>query len=114
MSFVLILFVGLQIVEASGRAPVWVTSFAGDLLCLPLVLGLVLWAHRRLAGRGPAYTLPHWHGWLTLALFAVYFEGLLPHLKSGVVGDPVDVLMYLLGYLIFEGLMNHPGRRAET
>jgi hypothetical protein len=108
MAFLLVLFLCVRIAEATGHLPVLAASYADDLLCLPLVLGIVLGAHRRLCGRGPQYILPRFHGLLTLVLFAIYFEGLLPRWTSAAVGDPWDLLMYLSGYLLFETLMNRP------
>ena len=45
---------------------------------------------------------------MTLALFSIYFEGLLPRWSSSAKADPWDLLMYLAGYLVFEALMNKP------
>jgi len=106
MGLILALFLIVRILEVSGQLPLLASSYADDLLCLPLVLGLVLWAHRRLLGRGSAYTLPRSHGLLTLLLFACYFEALLPRWKSSAIADPWDLLMYALGYLVFEMVMN--------
>ncbi len=108
MGLILALFIFLRILDVSRQLPPLASSYADDLLCLPLVLGLVLWAHRRLLGRGSAYILPRAHGLLTLLLFACYFEVLLPRWKSSAIADPWDLLMYALGYLVFEMVMNTP------
>ncbi len=108
MALILALFLVIRILEVSRLLPPMAASYADDLLCLPLVLGLILWAHRKLLDRGSAYTLPRFHGLLTLFLFASYFEALLPHLNSSAIADPWDLLMYGLGYLVFEMVMNKP------
>lgn len=91
-----------------------VAWYLGDVLCLPLVLGLVLAGQRR-TGRGPGWTLPWWHGLFAALAYGVYFEVLLPQWRSGPVGDPFDALGYLVGWLLFEGLLNRgPSARRLT
>lgn len=108
MALILLLFLVVRFIESAGHLPPLAASFADDLLCLPLVLGGVLWCHRQLSTRGPRYTMPRSHGLMTLALFSIYFEGLLPQWSSSATKDPWDLLMYLAGYLVFENLMNKP------
>jgi hypothetical protein len=99
--------------EAHGSAPGWVRNYGDDFLCLPLVLSLVLAIHR-LTGHGSRTTLPVLHSLLALGIFAVYFEGVLPHTGSGSVADPLDVLMYLAGFLVFHfGLNRNVEERSD-
>ncbi len=114
MGFILAIILVIRIVEATDHLPRLAASFADDLLCLPLVLGLVLEAHRRLVGQGSQYTLPRVHGLLVLLLFSIYFEVLLPSWKAAAVGDPWDILMYFTGYLFFEVFMNRPQSGVDT
>ncbi len=106
MVLILILFVVVRVLDAGGRLGPMAASYADDLICLPMVLGLVLWAHRRLLGKGAGYVLPRRHGLLTLLFFAVYFEGFLPHWSGAAVADFWDLLMYGVGLVVFEMLMN--------
>ena len=76
-----------------------------DLVCLPLVLGLVLMA-QRMTGQSLDWTLPWWHGLIGMMTYALYFEGVLPRLHSGAVADLRDALGYLLGWVLFELLIN--------
>ncbi len=108
MILILLLFLVVRFIESTGQLLPLAANFADDLLCLPLVLGGVLWCHRQFSSRGPQYTMPRSHGLITLALFSIYFEGLLPHWSSSATADPWDLLMYLAGYLVFETLMNKP------
>lgn len=108
MLYLLIIFFTVRSAELAGKLPQIAASFADDLLCLPLVLGGVLWCHRRWAEHGAAYTLPRSHGLLTLVFFGIYFEAILPHWKITAVSDPIDLVMYLAGYLFFEFIMNKP------
>ena len=91
--------------ESSGFAPGWVRSHGDDFLCLPLVLSLVLTVHR-LNGRSLARGLPVSHGLLAVGVFAVFFEVILPAAGSGAVGDPLDIMMYLAGFLVFQLVLN--------
>lgn len=108
MLYIFAFFLLVRVLEFAGQLPPLAASFADDLLCLPLVLGVVLWCHRRIVKQGGQYTLPGSHGVMALVLFAVYFEGVLPVWSSSVVRDPLDVLMYLAGYLVFEIMLNRP------
>ena len=102
MAIILAMFLVIRVLEFTNLLHPLAASYADDLICLPLVLGTVLWAHRLLLGRGSAYFLPRTHGLFTFLIFAIYFEAVLPLWQSKAVADPWDVLMYLLGYLIFE------------
>ncbi len=113
MVLILALFLVVRSFEAAGHLSPLAASFADDLLCLPLVLGAVLFFHRRIAKQGEHYILPLHHGLLTLALFSIFFEGILPNWNSAAVADPWDLLMYLVGYLVFEAIMNQPAGKTR-
>ena len=102
------LFVLVRIGEAVGMAPELVRGYGDDLLCLPLVLSMALTA-RRLAGRSGCRDLPLSHGLMAVIFFGVFFEVLLPAVKAQAVGDPWDLLMYLAGFMIFQGGLNRCG-----
>jgi hypothetical protein len=97
----------IRLAEARGSAPGWVSSYGDDLLCLPLVLSVVLTVHRLslLSGR---FTLPVFHGLLAVVLFGILFEGILPLTGARAVADPLDIFMYLAGFLVFQAGLNQP------
>jgi hypothetical protein len=101
-------FLGLRTIEGTGGLSGWPASYLDDLLCLPLVLGLVLAVHR-LRHPGPGLILIRGHSLVALLLFSVYFEVILPRLSSGFTADPVDVVMYGIGWCVFEWGINRPG-----
>lgn len=109
ISFYLCLFLLLRLLEWSGRAPVWASSWGDDLICLPLVLGGILLVQRRLPGRGAHFTLPLGQGLAVLVGFSLYFEFLAPLLGTGAVADPRDLLAYAAGFLLFQFIQNRPG-----
>jgi len=107
------LFFLVRLGELQGSAPGWIRNYGDDFLCLPLVLSLALAVHR-LDGRGSRATLPVSHGLLALGVFTVFFEGILPLTASGAVADPLDVLMYLAGFLVFHlGLNRDLAERSD-
>jgi hypothetical protein len=99
-------FLLIRLGESLSVLPDLVRSYAADFLCLPLVLSGVLFVHRL---RDPALTpkLPFAHGLAALVVFSLYFEGILPRTGQGAVADPVDILMYLAGFLVFHFGLNH-------
>ncbi|MCK9995652.1 MAG: hypothetical protein KAH56_05140 [Candidatus Krumholzibacteria bacterium] len=107
MPVLVVLFVMIRLAEAQGCAPGWVRGYGNDLLCLPLVLSVVLTVHRLALGSG-RFTLPGFHGLLAVALFGILFEGILPLVGVHAVADPLDILMYLAGFLVFQTGLNHP------
>ena len=95
-------FILIRLGETLGIAPGWARGYVDDFLCLPLVLSLALMAHR-LGGRS---VLPFSHGLLALGAFTIFFEVVLPRSGCGAVADPLDVLMYLAGFLVFQFCLN--------
>lgn len=99
-----VLFVLIRVGEAKNAAPGWLRHYGDDLICMPLVLGFILVVHRMVA-RGKRF-LPLGHGLLAVASFTVFFEFILPAFSKHAVADPLDGLMYLAGFLVFQFLMN--------
>lgn len=94
-----------QIVARVGLSPAWTDAWLDDLLCLPLVLGLVLFVRR---ARGLDGGLPFVHvatGW---AVFAILFELLLPRLDAAFTADPLDAAAYAVGAMLFQVSLNRP------
>ncbi|GAA3933076.1 hypothetical protein GCM10022406_17210 [Hymenobacter algoricola] len=88
--------------------PSALNAYLADVACLPLQLTLALVLLRRWYFRRPGFVLPaSWiiSSWLVTA---VWFELLLPPLKATATADPLDVLAYALGGLIFGRWLNRP------
>ena len=104
----LVLYAGLRLNRGWLHLPLppLLSSYLGDVLCMPLLLSLLLAAHRLLIN--PAGTLPV--AWLVGAWLyvAVWFEGLLPLWSATAVADPLDVLAYALGTWVFHHWLNRP------
>ena len=101
----------LYLVTQGGRRLGVVSGLADhhltDLLCLPLVLGAALMLHRRV-GQALPWRLPWWHGLVGVFGFSLHFEVLLPRVDRQATADPIDSICYLLGWVLFELLINRP------
>jgi len=94
----------------------WVGSYLDDLLCLPVVLGVVLASLRWFRHR-PDLTLPVQLGLVTLVLYAGWFELVLPRVNSRATADPLDAVAYAVGLALFMVFINRPvfaGRERKT
>ena len=81
----------------------YVHSYLDDLVCFPIVLTLGLATYRLVQ---PNYKLTAWHIWPVVVIYSVYFEWYLPQTSAAYTSDIVDVLMYVLGALIFQRYIN--------
>ena len=81
-------------------------SYLDDLLSLPLILTLILFAHRSIRISSDAFTLPRSHIVLSLVLIAGVFELLLPQIAPRFTADIYDVIAYSGGAAIFDLLIN--------
>lgn len=80
-----------------------VHSYLDDLLCFPIVLtfGLAMYRYFK-----PNYELSVWHIWPTVITYSVYFEWYLPQTSSVYTADFLDVVMYVLGAVIYQRFIN--------
>jgi hypothetical protein len=87
------------VLKPNGAGGVFVRWYLNDLLCLPLLLPMVLYAQRRIGlRRCDAYPrtwemLQHW------LVFSVVFEWIVPSFPAWFrsTADPLDVVAYLVG-----------------
>ncbi|MGD9548059.1 MAG: hypothetical protein AB7V45_11035 [Candidatus Krumholzibacteriia bacterium] len=107
-----ILLAGGHAAIALGRGPAILVGYLDDLLCLPLVLPVLL-VLQRCVHRDPLWRLPPAHGLAAVALFAFYFELVLPHLQPGAAADALDGLMYAAGFAIFQLTANRASPHGD-
>ena len=102
------LFGGLQLLRygCGMPLPVLLTSYLADLLSMPIILTLALYAYRRLVARSCTLVFPDSWLWLAWLYVAVWFELLLPAVSARAVADPFDVVAYALGTLAFRAWLN--------
>ncbi|CAN5919513.1 hypothetical protein BH24BAC1_BH24BAC1_07630 [soil metagenome] len=108
------LFLANQVAERTGQGLPLLSAYLDDLLCLPIVLTLTLLLMQRYVMRDMGYGLPDSYLALAVLMFSVFFEGLLPLLSPVYVRDPVDVLAYAAGALLFRQGLNRPPSPAES
>ena len=99
----------LQLGHLRQEVPLVVAHHLTDVLCLPLVLGLVLAVQRR-RSEDPLPRLPRWHGLVSVFIYAIYFEVFLPRWDGRATADPADGVSYLIGWLLFEVFINRKVR----
>lgn len=81
--------------------------YLDDLLCLPITLSIVLAAEQAYF-RNSAFTLPWQYTLASIGLFSFVFEAVLPLLSAKYTADPLDVLFYSIGGVIFHFGINKP------
>jgi hypothetical protein len=97
-----------QGLEALGVYLPGVHAWLDDVLCLPVVLGLALACMRGLVYRDRGYCLSPFQIGFALVQISLVFEWWLPLRDDRYVGDPLDVLAYAAGAVIFAVFINHP------
>lgn len=79
-----------------------VNNHLNDILCMPIVLKFCLEGTRYVRSDDGLQLSPMLCLTVTL-LYAVYFEGFLPHVSVRYTKDPWDLLCYAVGLFLFLG-----------
>ncbi|WP_051219208.1 hypothetical protein [Flavobacterium frigidarium] len=80
--------------------PLVVNNYLNDLLCIPLVLGALIFIIRKLK-HDPRFTLPFGFIFILSSYYAIFFEYYLPKTNIRYTSDWIDVLLYFLGGILF-------------
>jgi len=80
--------------------PLLVNNYLNDLLCIPLVLGALIFIIRKLK-HDPRFTLPFGFIFILSSYYAIFFEYYLPKINIRYTSDWIDVLLYFLGGILF-------------
>jgi len=107
--FLLVLMVRLG--ENLDWLPVWGRSYVDDLVAIPLVLWLIRLAHRGLR-KNSSWLLPMGHGLLAVVFFIFLFEIILPEFFNRGTSDYWDGVMYIVGFVYFQLLVNQAFSRG--
>jgi len=81
-------------------------SYLDDLLCLPIVLSVVLYIHRRFRVKSKLYRLPVAHILLAVVVVVMAFEVIYPVLTPRGTADVFDVFAYGGGAVFFDQYIN--------
>lgn len=80
--------------------PLLVNNYLNDLLCIPLVLGALIFIIRKIK-HDPKFKLPLGFIFILSSYYAVYFEYYLPKINSRYTSDWIDVVLYFFGGILF-------------
>ncbi len=75
-------------------------NYLADFLCMPVVLSICLFCVQFIK-KDRKLKLPVFSIFSLFVLYSIYFEVILPPLHDRYTADPVDVLMYFSGSLVF-------------
>lgn len=75
-------------------------GYLTDILAVPVIAQLCLWATRRFVLRNPEYTYPFWYYLFMAGYLSIVFEWILPHWSSRYTSDAWDAVAYFAGALI--------------
>ena len=81
--------------------PEFIQNHLTDLVCIPLVLFVVKWIIQRLSANKNLTKVPIAAIIGVTLYWSVYFEFYLPKQDPRHTGDNIDVVMYMLGALVF-------------
>ena len=98
MSFVAIVIFTMQ--KSGIYLPEILNNYANDLLCLPLVLGFILFMIKRLK-KDKNFELPLIFVLILAVYYSVYFEYYLSKVNPRYTSDWIDVLLYFVGAIGF-------------
>jgi hypothetical protein len=88
--------------------PVWVNSYADDVLFIPLVMGFALWLQRKWIKPNPHFVFSKRIIVVVWMYATIVFEIMFPMFNSSFTTDWLDSLGYLAGALFFGIVMNKP------
>ena len=95
----LVVFSINQIFQNLGLSTHFMSSYLDDILFFPICLS-VIWIFEN---RNKNYEIPIYHSLVGLILISVAFEYLIPMFDSRFTADPMDIIFYGIGILIYHG-----------
>lgn len=104
----LLVYGALLLLKKTGHHILLLSDHGADLLAMPVVLSIALFAVRH-TDRSRSHFVFHWlHIAFAAALYGFLFEWLFPRLSDRHTADPWDLLAYGLGAILFAIFLNHP------
>lgn len=92
--------------------PQLLNNYLNDLLCIPLILGVLTFIIRQLK-KNHRFKLPFGFIFILSSYYAVYFEYYLPKNNSRYTSDWIDVALYFLGGMLFYLYQRLKDRNAD-
>ncbi|PZX58001.1 hypothetical protein LV85_00187 [Algoriphagus chordae] len=88
-------------------------SYGDDLMAMPVVFGICLQLMRCWHPAGGELTFSTKQVMIGLVYFSLVFEVLLPFKSTTYTADPLDVVCYVIGTLVFLKFMNKPAPQSK-
>ncbi|SFB51271.1 magnesium citrate secondary transporter [Algoriphagus aquimarinus] len=88
-------------------------SYGDDLMAMPVVFGICLQLMRWWHPNGEELTFTTRQVVVGLVYFSLVFEVLLPFKSTTYTADPLDVVCYVIGTLVFLKFMNKPAPQSK-
>ena len=116
-----VVYLLVRSLRGSGVLPDLLAFYAGDFLCLPVVLSLSILFLHKWFGK-PALKLGLEHIVVAFISFSIVFEWVLPRQNAQYIADAWDVVAYGLGATLFwivqkkaipSAVIAHPGWRKR-
>jgi hypothetical protein len=83
-----------------------INGYIDDAIAIPVIANLGLWFQRVVIIKNNYYVLSKWHVVFIVAYVSLIFEGLLPLFSKTYTADWIDVLLYIIGGVFFDRVMN--------
>lgn len=101
-----LLFLAFHLLVIFGIHSPLLESYLDDILCLPIILSITLYAHRRFRVNSNRFRLPLLHILIAFVVIAIGFEVVYPLMTSHGTADVADLLAYGGGAVIFDQWIN--------
>ena len=112
-SCLLLFLINQGLVLFEVQRPEFMSSYLNDLLVMPIILTVCLFATRFIHS-DHSIRLSLFSAFSLAALYSLYFEGYLPGKSARYTADGLDVALYFLGALIFYVFQNFGfGKKRE-
>lgn len=88
--------------------PLLISNYLADLLSIFLVNTFTLWSVRKIKNK-PSVELPIYLVFLSIVMFSIFFEFILPNKSSNYVYDFWDIVCYAIsgaGYILWRKRLN--------
>lgn len=90
--------------------PKFVNNYVNDLLCMPLVLGLLTFLIRYFK-KDKYFSFPLAFVLLLATYYSIYFEYYLPKINPRYTADWIDVLLYFFSSIAFFIIQNNKRKK---
>lgn len=101
-----ITFILNQLIEFLGIKLLFFHSYLDDLLCFPIILSVILFIHRQWRLKNKYFILPISHIIVSVFVFVIIFELLLPCISLKFTADIFDIVAYVVGSIFFFKFIN--------